>query len=279
VDTREEQAWVPDSLGVILWETIRIVGRHPLSILAIGCLPWIAVDVVAAFLGVEALGWEELKEGIPPSLKGTLLKWGLYQLVTGFVLYPLVEGALTRAMGEACVQSSMSLRSAFRGAGRRWGALIGAGLLVGCLSIGIFAVIAGGGFLLASFLLPESWQAGKALGVIPGAAFLTLVYCLRWSLIIPVVVLEGVGPGAALRRSRELTQGCRGRIFVLTVVGMGFARLLSVGMQWVAPEVGTGAWLDNGLEFVALPLVYLGQRVRQEGYTATALAAALELEA
>ena len=85
-------------------------------------------------------------------------------------------------------------------------------------------------------------------------------------------------PSGTHPRSRTLTQGCRGWIFAVVVVGAVFTSLLNAGIRWVGMSGGTGVWLGTGLEFVALPLVYLGQRRRQEGYTATELAAALELE-
>ena len=278
MDAQEERAWGLDSPGGILRETFRIVGRHPLSILALGSLPWIAIDAVAALLGVRAPEWETLKQGLPASQRLSLWLWILYLLVTTLVVFPLVEGALTRAISEAYLRSSMSLGRAFRCAGHRWKALVGVHLrvLVRCAGVAIGTAI--GAFLLVPFVLPESWPVGRVVlssGAIVGG---TYAYWLRWSLAIPMVVLEGVKPGMALARSRTLTQGCRGWIFAVVVVGAVFTSLLNAGIRWVGMSGGTGVWLGTGLEFVALPLVYLGQRRRQEGYTATELAAALELE-
>ena len=279
MDTPEEKAWAPCHLGATLQETFRLFGRHPLSILLIGCLPWIAVDAVAAFLGVGALGWEELNQGFPATLKRPLLRWALYLMVTTFAVSPLVEGALTQALSEAYIQSSLSIRRAYGRAFRRWGALMGVHLLVGCLCVGIFAGVAGGAYLLAFFLLPESGQTWKPFIAVSGGTIVSAVYWLRWSLVVPVVFLEGMSPGQALARSRELTQGYRLPIFGVVVVGTGFSWILNAGMQWLGIGAETGVSLGNGLEFIALPLVYLGQRVRQEGYTVTELAAALESEA
>ena len=278
MDTPEEQAWAPCHLGATFRETFRLFGRHPLSILLIGCLPWIAVDAVAAFLGVGALGWEELNQGFPAALKRPLLRWALYLLVTTFAVSPLVEGALTQALSEAYIQPSLSIRRAYRRAFRRWGALMGIHLLVGCLCVGIFAGVAGGAYLLAFFLLPESWQTWKPFMAVSGGTIISVVYWLRWSLVVPVVFLEGMSPGQALARSRELTQGYRLPIFGVVVVGTGFSWILNAGMQWLGIGAETGVSLGNGLAFIALPLVYLGRRVSEGGYTPAELADALERE-
>jgi hypothetical protein len=279
MDAQEERAGGLDSLGGILRETVRIFLRHPLSILALGSLPWIAIDAAAALLGVRAPDGVTLDQGLPASQMLSLSLWVLYLFVTPLVVFPLVEGALTQAMSEAHLRSSMPLGRAFRCAGHRWKALVGVHLrvLVRCAGIAIGTAL--GAFLLVPFVLPESWPVGRV--VIPSVATVgvTYAYWLRWSLAIPVVVLEGEKPGVALARSRELTQGCRGWIFAVVVVGAVFSSLLNTGIRWVGASGGTGALLGTGLEYIALPLVYLGQRRRQEGYTATELAAALELEA
>ena len=276
MDAPQERAWMLDSLGATLRETVRIFGRHPLLILAIGCLPWIAVDAVAALLGVSVLGWEELNQGFSASLKRPLLQWALYFVVTTLVVFPLVEGALTQAMGKAYLRSSVSFGRVFRSAGRRWRALVGVHLWVLVRCAGVSTATGAGAYLLVHFLLPEDWQAGKISVSLVGVLVVAYVYWLRWSLAVPVVVLEGVGPGAALVRSRELTQGYRGQIFVVVGVGTGLSWILSAGMQRLGIGAETGVSLGNGLEFIALPLVYLGRRVRQGGYTSAELAEALE---
>ncbi len=54
---------------------------------------------------------------------------------------------------------------------------------------------------------------GLCCFVLPGIYLL-----LRYAFIDAVVVLEGAGPGQALKRSAELTRGIRGRIFAVAVI-------------------------------------------------------------
>ena len=61
-----------------------------------------------------------------------------------------------------------------------------------------------------------SLAIGIAVGI--GCIFLLvpgILLMLRWSLAVPAKVLENRGVGDAMSRSSELTQGNRGRIFVI----------------------------------------------------------------
>ena len=132
---------------------------------------------------------------------------------------------------------------------------------------------------------------GIAAGI--GLVFLIVpgVYLwLMWSLAIPVTVLEGGGLNASTKRSKELTQGSRGRIFVIylliivlaMVVGMifqvplgilavllgrgnaGGAVALIVAVSAVGSFISTS--LVGPLATIALTLIYYDQRVRKEGF-------------
>jgi hypothetical protein len=80
----------------------------------------------------------------------------------------------------------------FRRAARRLLPLMGA------------SILAGVGMVIGLFLL-----------VLPG-----LVLLAWWSLLVPAVVLEGHGPRAALRRSRELVRGHGVKVFTTMVISV-----------------------------------------------------------
>ncbi len=124
---------------------------------------------------------------------------------------------------------------------------------------------------------------------------------LMWSLSIPATVLEGGGLGISTTRSKYLTQGSRGRIFVICLLilvlvwivsvmfqiplGIAFAVLIKRGnpahafpMIALASSLGTflSTSLVGPLLTIALTLVYYDQRVRKEGFDLQLMMASLQ---
>ncbi len=133
------------------------------------------------------------------------------------------------------------------------------------------------------------------IGLAAGAACLAFIVpgvllFIMWSLAVPVKVLEHKGVMDSMSRSMELTQGSRGRIFVIGVLIF----VLSIGVSWLLQWpilIAAGFSLRSGIqrvaigwqvaalvaEFVsrslvgalgtiALSLVYYDQRVRKEAF-------------
>jgi len=110
---------------------------------------------------------------------------------------------------------------------------------------------------------------------------------LRYSLAMPVCVVEGVATGAAIKRSIQLSKGSRGRIFVLgllvyairTMLGLilGFP-LIFFSMKhlgqplpiWLLAVTQVAGFLINTfigpIYSTGLTLFYYDQRVRKEGF-------------
>jgi hypothetical protein len=87
---------------------------------------------------------------------------------------------------------------------------------------------------VAWLLVSLAELAGLVLGVIPG-----VVLAIVWAVVVPVIVIEGAGPRAALRRSRQLTRGNRWHVFgtfvviyLYQIVISIFARLV---FSWLPP--------------------------------------------
>jgi len=127
---------------------------------------------------------------------------------------------------------------------------------------------------------------------------------LAWSLTIPVTVLEGGGLNASTSRSKALTKGSRGRIFViyflmlvLTLIVafvMQFVLLLPLGVIMGAIGVhdraaagamsqtlqAVGGFISTSLVgpliTIALTLIYYDQRVRKEGFDLQLMMATLQ---
>ncbi|MBV9342173.1 MAG: hypothetical protein JO159_14970, partial [Acidobacteria bacterium] len=145
--------------------------------------------------------------------------------------------------------------------------------------------------IIAAFL-------GFLLLVIPGIYLL-----LMWSLAIPVTVLEGGGLNLSTARSRQLTNGSRGRIFIIYLLIVVLAIVISVVIEWplgiLAALLGyrqTGnlmavveavqaagnfisTCLIGPLATIALTLIYYDQRVRKEGFDLELMMARLQPQA
>jgi len=106
----------------------------------------------------------------------------------------LVQGALVNAVDDERKQRPRrSVRSLLADVQPRFGALLGVSVLTG-LGVGL----------------------GLLFLVVPGVILFT-----RWSLSVPVVMLEGLSPRAAMRRSSELVRGRWWSVFcVLLNVGL-----------------------------------------------------------
>ncbi len=120
--------------------------------------------------------------------------------------------------------------------------------------------------------------------IVPG-----ILLAIRWSLAVPVKVLENKDTGEAMSRSSELTKGNRGRIFVIWVMFIVLSIGLSLLLQWPI-QLGSGKgitamrsagsfWqiaslvaafvsqcLVGPLVTIAFSLVYYDERVRKEAF-------------
>ncbi len=207
---------------------------------------------------------------------GSPILGGLFTaLVAGLASFVAIEvshAATVLAVSEIHLDRRASIGAAFSAAKQSLGRVIGISLGVG------IAVAIGFVFLL-----------------IPG-----IYLALAWSLAIPVTVLEGGGLGASTSRSKELTRGSLGRIFViLLLVGiltfvvsfiiqfpLGLLTAMS-GQSYIAGSTALahamqsiGGFLSTSLVgplgTIALTLIYYDQRVRKEGFDLQLMMSALQ---
>jgi hypothetical protein len=125
--------------------------------------------------------------------------WSIVALTVGVVGYFWVQGALVEAVRDVMDgRADSSVGELYRKVQPRLPALIVAGVLAG-IAIGI-------GFLLV---------------IVPGLYLLTI-----WSMIVPVIVLEGRSASESFGRSREVVRGNGWRVLgliVLTFLLVGIA--------------------------------------------------------
>jgi hypothetical protein len=141
----------------------------------------------------------------------------IIQVILGSVL----TGIVAAAIGRGLLGRKDTLSSAWRTARPRVWALIGAALAgsVGVIivwAVLLFVAIVAGTVIAAS--------APAALGVLVGiviglaATVFAVIVWVRWSLALPVVVLERTGPLRALGRSWRLARRSAWRLFWMFVV-------------------------------------------------------------
>jgi hypothetical protein len=134
-----------------------------------------------------------------------------------------------------------------------------------------------------------------SVGFLVGLACLALIVpgillAIRWSIAVPVKVLENKSVGESMSRSSELTQGNRGRIFVIWLLFVVLSIGVSLLLQWpiriaggvsgiTATQQLASVWrvaslvatfvsecLVGPLVTIAFSLVYYDERVRKEAF-------------
>lgn len=249
----------PMTIGDIMDNTFYLYRDHFLVFFgtaAIIFLPFtLAVDW---FSGLAGANFQALPEEVPFTM--TLLAEGLLGLAVIVVLSVLItplEGALVKAAADAALGVKPSIAASFKAPLARY--------------LPTLAMTA---------LMSAAILVGLAFLVIPGA----LVF-LWFSVAFQAVLLEKVGPVAALARSRKLTRGALGRIFLLLsafgllvgaiqyALNVPVLALLAAALPDGGPLValvqvlqGLIAALVAPLFLIALTLLYLDLRVRKEGF-------------
>lgn len=202
-------------------------------------------------------------------------------LATFLFATPFLNGVACRTAAEAYQQRDPTPGSVLRYALRRYWALIGVTLLILLVPVAIFALPVAS--LVAGVVLEQ-----PALAVLGGILIFLAVLAVIWlmlsySLAYVVVVVEGAGPVAALRRSFRLVRGRFWRVLgtlVLASIISGLVAQVAV-IPFSIPGDIFGDWL--GLVFTTIggviaaiittplsanaqTLLYYDGRIRVEGY-------------
>ncbi|MGD0800486.1 MAG: hypothetical protein ABR906_04145 [Terracidiphilus sp.] len=164
-----------------------------------------------------------------------------------YLLFPLIYALYLPAASYAATQADLGVavtfREAYSVAWRRFGRhlwLMILGSLLMIVPVLACVLIVGSGAILLRYVMGET-----ALVLIPLAVLLyiaALVYSilimLRFSLAYPVCVVEGRPAWASLKRSAELTEGAKGRIFLVLLVVYALTYLVSLACIAVFGVVG-----------------------------------------
>jgi hypothetical protein len=141
--------------------------------------------------------------------------------------------------------------------------------------------------LATGILVVLGCYIGLIFLIVPGA-----ILFVMWSVAIPVVVVEGVGPIKALGRSRALTKGSRWAIFGLSLAAIIIVSLLSFAIYGFNLAAMSTAMLSldipriiasmavstitTVLMYVGITAIYSELRMVKEGVANDQLAAAFD---
>jgi hypothetical protein len=287
----------PLTIGELFDRAFTLYRRHLWMFAGVAAVP----AVLAAAMGVamqvaQRLAVSNVNSAAQPEAADVipvviLVGGAVFVLAVAYwVVYMAALGATTFAVSELYVGRGATVRAAYAGMRGRVGALVVLMLLIG-MRVGVLMVAGGATVTLSAGLagmLNPVVSAALIIGgiLLVGGLFLFMV--LRYGLAVPALVVEGLSPGDAIRRSIELTKGRLGRVFLLGLCAlmvtyaamMIFQAPFAFGAVVANPLSATGFWLDiagavfgaAGSTFttpfliIGLALLYYDARIREEGF-------------
>jgi hypothetical protein len=294
------------TLGDILDRTIQLYRRNFVSFAGIAAVPTVVIlaFMVPLLAAVGTLGVFHRKAA---PLNGALLA----AIVAGSMIFAIVilvatvvsQAALIRAVTGAHTGQRLSIGEALGSVrphfGRYLGVLSLQGIWVGLIPAVIAGVVLGAVFALARAAGGGAGSiglAGFAAFLIVAAAIVIIVLRgLTYSLALPACIAETKPAWESLQRSKKLSKGTRGRIFLMFLLIWVVAMALSTGgyivmliVMAAAALLGKGGAggiiaivageiinllvnfalqvLITPVYMAALVLFYYDQRIRMEGY-------------
>jgi len=247
----------PLSTGELLDRTFALYRTHFMLFVGIAALPHLIL------LAYELAG---ITVRPNPQNLATVFWTFLWAIGTGVVTLLVgaaAQAATVVAVSQVHLERPTSVTDAFSRVKHRMATVVGLTIVMG-IAIGM-------GFLLL---------------IVPG-----VLLTLMWSLAVPVAVLENKGLGDAMSRSSQLTQGNRGRIFVIWLLFAVLSLAVVLLLQWPI-TLATVTMTRNGnatnalvlmqvvsvvvsfisqslvspLATIAFALVYYDERVRKEAF-------------
>ncbi|GAA2380425.1 glycerophosphoryl diester phosphodiesterase membrane domain-containing protein [Nonomuraea africana] len=298
----------PLGLGDIYDGTIKLIRSNPKAVLGLSAIV-AAIAAVPVSIG-QALNLSAIGGSLTnPTADPTALESGAVaqyvptaiSSVVSLAAVTILTGILIRILGRAVFGGKITAGEAWRLVSARVPALFGvAFIVIGLLLLPLIPLV------LVVIAVASGGQAGPAVGLGLLFVFAYIAYALvvntRFAFAAPIVVLEGLGPVQAMRRSWRLVTGDFWRVFgilllttvIASVVSMiisfpfgliaGVVSVLSGGSTGatvavaVVLAIGTtlGAMLTYPLQAGVAGLLYTDRRMRSEAFDLVLQTAALE---
>lgn len=215
--------------------------------------------------------------------------FGVLLLLTVALVIPLQTAAFTKGVADRYLGRPATPGSCYRFATRSWLPLVLLGLIYLGLTLAAFLVLSLLGFVLVALV----GGGGLVLAILLGLALVVVAILVYVRLVVatPALVLESLGPVAAIRRSWGLTEGHLGRLFgtliSLILVSILISLVLGILVGVVTAAAGTTTPTGRVLEAIGgilvavlqapisatgITLMYFDLRVRREAFDIELLA-------
>jgi len=252
----------PMTTGVLLDRAFRLYTGNFALMLGISAAAYVPFYFIMLVIE-SSLG------GNLPSRQGGLaavLFQVVFLILWASIAFPMASGATTYAISERYLGNPVTIGDALRrGLSHFWP------LSIAQINATIRVMF---GFLLL---------------IVPG-----ILWMLSYSLIVPVILIEGQKAIPSLRRSRDLIKGYRGKTFCILLVVNLLQLVLAGGVGVIAgmlfsSQGGSGAILSSALNnllsifltplgIIAAILLYYDMRIRKEGFDLEMLSRAMATE-
>jgi hypothetical protein len=293
-DYRQQTAYAlrPLSLGEILDRSFAVYRAHFWLFVGIGSLSAVVQLLVNA---TQLL----IFHGLFPNLQQVqtqLRHETILRQISGFIgalpvllVSAIVQAATVWALSEVYLGRRTRIGEAIRAVMGRSLRFVGIVLWQLWSGLWLMLLVAVPGLLLVlgPVAIRSPWMGGTLifLGIAGGAAYGVIAF-IRNSLAVPSSVLEHLTVRRAMRRSKVLTRGAKGRIFVVYLITwclflvagmieMPLSLMILLGLRHGQQHIGAQVvlLLVNFLAYsvvvpvmmIGLSLVYFDQRVRQDG--------------
>jgi len=286
----------PLGVGDLVDETINLLRANFVVLAVLAGAPTIAATVVllvvAAAVGVAAFGSvmmqlmtggvEALNPALLGNIIGSLIAFGLFAIVILIVANALATGGVTYAVSQLYLGRRVTIAEAYQAVVPRLLALILAPMIVTVLALIIIAAVAlvfGGIGAAANFSALAA--CGFVLVGLPLLIFLSIKFCV----INPAIVVEGLGPVGGIARSWGLVSDHFWRVFLIWLVFLALAIVIFLIQGLVSGIFGgilSGAAVAQVvveqvvslffqivltlLGIIVATLIYYDLRVRKEGF-------------
>ncbi len=296
----------PLGVGELLDGALGLIRSNPRTVLGVAAvvsavsalIETLGLFVAARFFGAFDFALTEAEVNAELNI-ANVVGQGISQLVPALVtafLQGIAAGLFIVLVAAAVLGKRLDARQTWQALRPRIWALLALSVLLTLLGLVSLAAIIGVLVAAAPLLGAWTWALGVALGI-PFALLGIYVY-VRLSLASPALVIEGLSPLPAMRRSWRLVAGSFWRVLGVTVLASVIVNVLSsilaVPFALVGSVVGalvSGAWpviIATGVAslaagFITLPfssavtgLLYTDLRMRREALDVALISAGVE---
>jgi hypothetical protein len=296
----------PLGVGDVLDRTFTVYRSKPLLFIALSAIWYLLLILTLIFLAVAVfagtLNTFVQQAGSPnPQLVGEVIAgvvvFGIVAVVLAILMLAAQSAALVYAGGQRYLARDVTIGEAFRAGLSAAGRLFLAGLAVFFAILAMWVVV----FIAAGVVAFLARGAGAVAFIVIGLAVIvaivgTFYLAASWLIAPVIVVVEKMGPLAALSRSWRLSEGNRWRIIgiqallgilnlVLSILIAGIFGALDAGGGETG-QLGVATVVENlvnfastiiwaPVEWIAFTVLYYDLRVRKEAFDLQLAAEAL----